>query len=94
VSGRIGGETARLAARVPVAESGAEGTRTSDSHNLWIDVLRDLLIAACFVWSFNEFAVDEGRAGTDEGDEVWRVHHPPAGRPRPMSGFLGGIACG
>ena len=29
--------------------------------------------------SFDEFAVVEGRTGTDEGDEVRRVHRPPAG---------------
>jgi hypothetical protein len=31
-----------------------------------------------FVGSFDELAVDEGRAGTDEGDEMRGVHYAPA----------------
>ena len=31
-----------------------------------------------FARSFDEFAVDEGRPGADQGDEVGGVHGPPA----------------
>jgi hypothetical protein len=41
-----------------------------------------LLLAYWFVGSFDELAVDEGRAGTDESDEVWCVHGRASGLGR------------
>src|SRR5450759_2319249 len=52
---------------------------TRNSQDLWIGVSRDLLIASCFVGSFKEFALLEHRAGTDQCDQVRRVHGSPAG---------------
>ena len=40
---------------------------------------RDLLITSCFVGSFDELAVLERRAGTDQGDELGCVHGTPPG---------------
>ena len=43
-------------------------------------VSRRLLITSLLilvVGAFDELAVDEGGTGTDERDEVGRVHHPP-----------------
>ncbi len=47
--------------------------RWRNSQDLWIGVLRGLLVSSDLVGSFDEFAVDEDGAGTDERYEVWRV---------------------
>lgn len=59
-----------------------ERVLTSNSQDLWMGVSRDLLIASRFVGrlvvvSFDEDAVLERRASTDESDEVGCVHGPP-----------------
>lgn len=53
--------------------------RTSNSQDLRIGVSGDLLIASGFFGLFDEFAVREGRAGADEGDQVWCVDGAPSG---------------
>jgi hypothetical protein len=35
-------------------------------------------LVGVLAWSFDEFAVDEGRSGADQGDEVGRVDGAPA----------------
>ncbi len=53
--------------------------QASNSQDLWVGVLRGLLIASCLVGSFDEFAVGERGSGADEGDELGCVHGSPAG---------------
>ncbi len=48
-------------------------------QDLWIGVLRDLLISCLVVGSFDEFALLEPGSCSDQGDQVWRVDRPPAG---------------
>jgi len=76
LEGRVATPTGRWLSCLRVV---ASLTSESNSQDLWIGVLRDLLIASCFVGSFDEFAVDEGRASTDESDQVGCVHRAPAG---------------
>lgn len=51
----------------------------SNCRDLWIGVSCGLSLASGFVGSFDESAVLELRAGSDEGDEVGCVHGAPAG---------------
>ena len=67
----------RLPATLPAKDVGL--VRERNSQYLWIGVLRGLLISFPFVGSFDEFAVLEPGAGSDEGHEVGCVHGTPAG---------------
>src|SRR6266545_5769616 len=53
--------------------------RERNCQDLWIGVLRDLLISCLVVGSFDEFALLEPGSCSDQGDQVWRVDRPPAG---------------
>ena len=47
--------------------------------DLGIGVSRGLLISSLVVGSFDEFALLERGAGSDDSDQVRRVHSAPAG---------------
>ena len=48
----------------------------------WVSGCLSSLLLILVGGTFDEFAVDEGGAGTDERDEVGRVDHPPPGLGR------------
>src|SRR6266508_456457 len=56
-----------------------QGRSSRNCQDLWIGVLRDLLISCLVVGSFDEFALLEPGSCSDQGDQVWRVDRPPAG---------------
>ena len=51
-------------------------------QDLWIGVSRDLLITSGCVGSFDEFALLGRGVGSDQRDEVRRIHDTPAGLRR------------
>lgn len=56
--------------------------RPEEESRLWIGMSGDLLIASCFVGSFDQDALLEPCSGSDECDEVGGVHGPPTANPQ------------
>ena len=51
---------------------------TSNSQDLWIKIFLSCFGRGFLGRSFDKLAVDEGRSGADQGDEVRRVDGAPA----------------